>query len=109
MRRDSSGDIVSLRLAFSVSRPGSPAMAEPSFPRESAALIEIIGSDARQSRGGPAQWADDLTPIAPADWSFDRAGHLLERAGFGGTPAEIARLAAMTPQDAVAALLDYRA
>ena len=27
-------DIVSLRLAFSVSRPGSPAMAEPSFPRE---------------------------------------------------------------------------
>jgi uncharacterized protein (DUF1800 family) len=53
------------------------------------------------------QWADDLSPIAPADWSFDRAAHLLERAGFGGTPQDIARLAAMTPQDAVAALVDY--
>ncbi len=47
--------------------------------------------------GGPAQWADDFSPIAASDWSFDRAAHLLERAGFGGTPEEIARLAAMTP------------
>jgi uncharacterized protein (DUF1800 family) len=54
-----------------------------------------------------AQWADDLTPIAAADWNFDRAAHLLERAGFGGTPEDIARLAAMAPQDAVAALVDY--
>src|SRR5262245_19786691 len=54
-----------------------------------------------------AQWADDLSPIAAADWSFDRAAHLLERAGFGGTPEEIARLAALTPQQAVATLVDY--
>jgi uncharacterized protein (DUF1800 family) len=53
------------------------------------------------------QWADDLSPIAAADWSFDRAAHLLERAGFGGTPQDVARLAAMTPQQAVAALVDY--
>src|SRR5215467_1268533 len=53
--------------------------------------------------------ADDLTPIAAADWNFDRAAHLLERAGFGGTPEDIARLAAMTPQQAVAALVDYHA
>src|SRR5215468_604274 len=55
----------------------------------------------------PPQWADDLSPIAAADWSFDRAAHLLERAGFGGAPEDIARLAAMTPQQAVAALVDY--
>jgi uncharacterized protein (DUF1800 family) len=53
------------------------------------------------------QWADDLSPIAAADWSFDRAAHLLERAGFGGTPEDIARLAVMTPQQAVAALVEY--
>jgi uncharacterized protein (DUF1800 family) len=56
---------------------------------------------------GPVTWANDLSPIAGSDWSFDRAAHLLERAGFGGTPEEIARLAAMSPAEAVAALLDY--
>ena len=30
-------------------------------------------------------------PSAPQDWSYDRAAHLLERAGFGGTPEEIQR------------------
>jgi Protein of unknown function (DUF1800) len=57
---------------------------------------------------GPAGWANDLSPIAPSEWTFARAGHLLERAGFGGTPEEIARLAAMPPEQAVAALVDYR-
>ena len=55
----------------------------------------------------PAAWTNDLSPIAPADWSYDRAAHLIERAGFGATPEEIARLAAMTPQQAVDALVDY--
>src|SRR5262245_14358162 len=57
----------------------------------------------------PPQWADDLSPISAADWTFDRAAHLLERAGFGGTPEDIARLAAMSPQAAVDALVDYHA
>jgi uncharacterized protein (DUF1800 family) len=57
----------------------------------------------------PPQWADDLSPISATDWSFDRAAHLLERAGFGGTPDDIARLAAMSPQAAVATLVDYHA
>src|SRR5690242_18946163 len=55
----------------------------------------------------PPQWADDLSPISASDWSFDRAAHLLERAGFGGTPEDVARLAAMTPRQAVDALVDY--
>ena len=48
------------------------------------------------------EWALDLTPIENADWTPARAAHLLERAGFGGTPEEIAHLAAMTPEKAVA-------
>jgi uncharacterized protein (DUF1800 family) len=56
---------------------------------------------------GPASWVDDLSPIAPADWSSHRAAHLLERAGFGATPEEITRFAAMTPQQAVDELVNY--
>src|SRR5436190_15021683 len=54
-----------------------------------------------------ASWTDDLSPIAAADWNVDRAAHLLERAGFGGTPEDIARLAVMTPQQAVDSLVEY--
>ena len=52
-------------------------------------------------------WTDDLRPIGPADWNYDRAAHLLERAGFGGTPEEIERLAAMTPAEAVRYLVSF--
>ncbi len=58
---------------------------------------------------GPESWAGDLTPIPAADWSYARAGHLLERAGFGGTPEEIERLAAMSPREAVEYLVNYEA
>ena len=56
---------------------------------------------------GPAAWANDFSPIAPADWNYSRAAHLMERAGFGATPEEIERLAAMTPKQAVDWLVDY--
>ena len=55
----------------------------------------------------PAAWANDLSPIAPSDWNYDRAAHLLERAGFGGTPEDVEKLAAMTPAEAVDYLVDY--
>jgi len=51
--------------------------------------------------------AENLSPIQRADWNVARAAHLLERAGFGGTPAEIERLAAMAPEEAVASLVHY--
>jgi hypothetical protein len=38
-----------------------------------------------------------LSAITPAEWSFDLADQLLERAGFGGTPEEVAQLAELTP------------
>jgi len=55
----------------------------------------------------PSSWAGDLSPIARTDWSYDCAAHLSERAGFGATPEEIGRLAAMTPQQAIDRLVDY--
>ncbi|HWE49548.1 MAG TPA: DUF1800 domain-containing protein [Bryobacteraceae bacterium] len=56
---------------------------------------------------GPSSWQDDLTPIGPADWSYEFATHLLERAGFGGTPEEIEALAKMTPAQAVSRLVRF--
>ena len=80
-------------------------MAEPAVV--SSKPTNLAQPDTTRRDSAPAHWADDLTPIAAGDWSFDRAAHLLERAGFGGTPENIARLAAMPPQQAVAALVDY--
>src|SRR5581483_4720098 len=48
-----------------------------------------------------------LKPIDKSKWDFEKAAHLLNRAGFGGTPEEIERLAAMTPQQAVLSLVNY--
>jgi uncharacterized protein (DUF1800 family) len=56
---------------------------------------------------GPAGWVDDLSPVAAADWNYQRAGHLIERAGFGAAPDEIARLARLTPRRAVDELVEY--
>ena len=66
----------------------------------------ILGAGA--SGVGPAAWENDLSPITSADWDYDKAAHLLERAGFGGTPEEIERLAAMTPQAAVDWIVNYQ-
>tara|TARA_R110001592_G_scaffold34593_5_gene118813 strand:- start:1764 stop:3578 length:1815 start_codon:yes stop_codon:yes gene_type:complete len=51
---------------------------------------------------------DQLAPIANSSWNYERAAHLLERAGFGGTPEQIAALAAMTPAAAVRSLVYFQ-
>jgi hypothetical protein len=56
-----------------------------------------------------AGWQDDLSAITDNDWNFDTAAHLLERAGFGGTPEQINTLALMGPIEAVQQLLDFDA
>ena len=56
---------------------------------------------------GPAVWKDDLSPLGGADWNDDRAAHLLAHAGFGGTPAEIQRLAEAGLERAVHSLVHY--
>src|SRR6516162_4438951 len=48
-----------------------------------------------------------LSPLAKDKWTFTEAAHLLNRAGFGGPPAEIEKLAALGPEKAVSHLVDY--
>src|SRR6202050_393774 len=67
----------------------------------------IAAAAASAQTGGPAAWQNDLKPIAPADWNYDLAAHLLERAGFGGTPDEIQALAKLTPAQAVDRLVRF--
>jgi uncharacterized protein (DUF1800 family) len=40
-------------------------------------------------------------------WTFTTAAHLLNRAGFGGPPAEIAKLLSLGPEAAVAHFVDF--
>lgn len=54
-------------------------------------------------------WLDDLQPLPKREWNFERAQHLLERAGFGATPQEIEQLAKLTPAQAVRRLVRYQA
>jgi len=67
----------------------------------SLSLILTLGSGV-----GIAQ-QDDLSPIAARDWNYQAAAHLLERAGFGGTPQQIEVLAAMSPAAAVNSLVNF--
>jgi len=54
------------------------------------------------------RWENDLASIAPSDWNYDCAAHLLERAGFGGTPEEIQALARLSPAEAVRRLVYFQ-
>ncbi len=56
----------------------------------------------------PHPWTHKLQALSSSDWNRERAMHLLERAGFGGTPQDIDRLAKMTPSQAVASLVRYQ-
>jgi len=56
---------------------------------------------------GPASWQDDLSPLPPPEWNYDRAAHLLAHAGFGGAPEEIEKLADAGLDRAVASLVQY--
>lgn len=48
-----------------------------------------------------------LKPLASSSWNYTTAAHLLNRAGFGGTPSEISSLQGMGLDGAVSSLLDY--
>ncbi len=78
-----------------------------SFGTILAIAAAIAAGPALAATTGSATWQNDLTAIAPADWNREFAAHLLERAGFGGTPEEIDALAKMTPAQAVAHLVHF--
>ena len=71
------------------------------------AALATCAVAAMAQTAGPAKWQNDLAPIAASDWNYDFAAHLLERAGFGGTPQEISALAKMTPSQAIARLVRF--
>ena len=54
-----------------------------------------------------SNWIFNLEPISESDWDIKKAKHLLERAGFGGTPEEINRIFILGPQGAVNHLVNY--
>ena len=71
-----------------------------------AALTTVVATRTVSSAGPAGGRACSNGPTTsrrspPPTGTTSRAAHLLERAGFGGTPEEIARLAAMTPRQAV--------
>lgn len=73
-----------------------------------ACAVAIGSSGPAISQAAPQdKWRNDLTPISAKDWNADFAAHLLARAGFSGTPEEIARLAAMGPAEAVRSLVYF--
>lgn len=68
----------------------------------------LLQGAATWALAAPAAWQNDLSPLAATDWNRERAAHLLERAGFGGTPDEVERFAKLNPQQAVRALVRYQ-
>ena len=75
------------------------------FAAAASALATVSTKETHASRS--ALWVDDLKPIGATDWNYDMAGHLLERAGFGGTPEEIRALASLPPTEAVDRIVEY--
>jgi len=68
----------------------------------------LLAAPVRAGETTPVHWAGDLSPISAADWTPARARHLAARSGFGATPADIARLRALTPREAVRTLVHDR-
>ncbi len=75
------------------------------FAATGSALATVSTKETHAFRS--ARWVDDLRPIGAKDWNYELAGHLLERAGFGGTPDEIRSLGALPPAKAVDRVVDY--
>lgn len=48
-----------------------------------------------------------LNPLVTSKWNYATAAHLLNRAGFGGSPSEIAKLVKLGPDKAVDSFVDY--
>ncbi len=77
-----------------------------------AALVACALSLAAPASGAPVDsavhaWIGDLEPLAEGEFGYEQAAHLLERAGFGGTPAQIEEFVSLGLKGAVSRLVDY--
>jgi len=70
-------------------------------------VLALAASPLIAQQAGTVSWQGDLAPISAVNWNYDTAAHLLERAGFGGTPSQIEALAAMSPSAAVRSLVYF--
>src|SRR5437870_284760 len=48
-----------------------------------------------------------LNPLPASKWNYATAAHLLNRAGFGGPPAEVEKILTLGPEKAVSFFVDY--
>jgi uncharacterized protein (DUF1800 family) len=78
------------------------------FPRLARSALLLSVATLAAGAATPDSWVGDFSRIGAGDWNYERAAHLLERAGFGGTPEEIQALAAMSPEQAVRHLVRYQ-
>ncbi|MEM6706385.1 MAG: DUF1800 domain-containing protein [Acidobacteriota bacterium] len=79
----------------------------PPLVRVALALTLCAASAFATTGDAASTWKERLDPIGAADWSPRYAAHLLERAGFGASPAEVRRFAAMEPNTAVRRLVRF--
>ena len=86
-------------------RPGRRAAALWIAVALAAGVPGASPAGAQAGAAAPPSWTGDLSPVSAADWTPERAAHLASRTGFGATPEDIARLAALTPAEAVRALV----
>lgn len=70
-------------------------------------ILVLIAVPICETAFASSRWAGDLSPIPQSEWNRAYAAHLIERAGFGGTPQDIATLAALTPREAVRRLVYF--
>ncbi|MEW6304802.1 MAG: DUF1800 domain-containing protein [Verrucomicrobiota bacterium] len=89
------------------------AAAEQSPEKKKAAEAEVAKAREALSRAleraaqAKAAVLGGLKPLAASEWDYEKARHLLFRAGFGGPPEEVARLHQMGLFAAVDYLVDY--
>lgn len=72
------------------------------------AIAALVFAASATIHAAENNWVNDLAPIGAQDWNTERAAHLLERVGFGGTPEDIQRFAAMSPDAALKELVDFQ-
>jgi len=70
-------------------------------------MIEV-GASVGMDRRASGELPGSLSPLRAERFGYDEARHLLWRAGFGGTPAQIQTLASWGLDKAVEHLVDYR-